>query len=704
VAPQTVAPARVSEQDIERVAAAVAGRLSAHIPAPAAQGSPDNLAGVDELKDLISGLVQERREGDEHTSAMLDTMQQAMMRLLDRMDSLEQSYASAPPARFAPEPRPAPQPAAPAPAPAADLRPMPAVAAFTPMPAEPRLEVARAAEPAPPRLAPEPSRPAPAQLAPAAAPRSAPAESLGPAGVIPAAAKAAGQSREDFIAAARRAARQAAERQAEAAVAAVEDAVPDPEVHGKSRAEVLGAPSAKSKSLLRSRMLVATLLVTLVGSGLAYTLLRKPAGLPAKIERRLLAPSTEAKERAEAAKKAQSEGQAAEQKAAATPPITPPVESEKRPSPAGAAPSAPAAAPTTAPAPAAKPAAPKRSVPETMVDELSDEQDPAVPAEPHKEAGIVGQVVEAPLPPGLTVQTMEGPLSPEQLVRVQQQKTVASFSNSIGARQGEMPAMPASLQPQATPSAPSATAAPSDAVARVAELPPAAVGPMSLRQAAAKGDPSAEFEVAARFAEGKGVEQDFRQAITWYQRAASRGFAPAQYRLATLYERGLGVKADTARARSWYARAAEQGNLKAMHNLAVLSAGRDQEAPDYATAAQWFTRAAAHGLADSQFNLAVLHESGIGVAKDLGAAYQWFAHRRLPARAGERRDQRPADRGRGLEGAPDAELSTPSAARIAAATPVALPTPLPGHRLFPCPIAIGAMRRAKEWDCGIESG
>ena len=155
-------------------------------------------------------------------------------------------------------------------------------------------------------------------------------------------------------------------------------------------------------------------------------------------------------------------------------------------------------------------------------------------------------------------------------------------------------------------------------------MPPLGIGPNSLRVAASKGDASAQFEVGARFAEGKGVQQDLKQAVAWYQRSAAQGFAAAQYRLASMFERGLGTKADLAKAAIWYQRAAEQGNVKAMHNLAVLSAGRSASAPDYATAAQWFTQAAGFGLADSQFNLAVLTESGLGVEKDAVQAATWF--------------------------------------------------------------------------------
>lgn len=169
------------------------------------------------------------------------------------------------------------------------------------------------------------------------------------------------------------------------------------------------------------------------------------------------------------------------------------------------------------------------------------------------------------------------------------------------------------------------------------EMPPAAIGPLTLRRAAADGDASAQFEVAARLAEGKGIEQDFKGAVEWYLRSASTGFAQAQYRLGTHYERGLGVDRDPERARAWYQRAAEQGNVKAMHNLAVIDAGKTS----YSDAVRWFTEAAAYNLPDSQFNLAVLLEGGLGGSKDVKQAYVWFA---LAARSGDkeamkRRDQ-----------------------------------------------------------------
>jgi localization factor PodJL len=162
---------------------------------------------------------------------------------------------------------------------------------------------------------------------------------------------------------------------------------------------------------------------------------------------------------------------------------------------------------------------------------------------------------------------------------------------------------------------------------------PAAIGSVRLREAAAAGDSAAAYEVAMRFADGRGVPADLSMAARWYERAASKGLAPAEFRLASMLEKGQGVKKNLARARSLYFAAARQGNAKAMHNLAVLFAEGVEGKPDYSAAVRWFRDAARHGVSDSQYNLGILYARGIGVEKSLTESYKWFA---LAAKHGDK--------------------------------------------------------------------
>ncbi|MGE5513160.1 MAG: hypothetical protein ACM31O_18165 [Bacteroidota bacterium] len=243
-------------------------------------------------------------------------------------------------------------------------------------------------------------------------------------------------------------------------------------------------------------------------------------------------------------------------------------------------------------------------------------------------------VASSPAVQGIAVDQSDVALSPDELMRVRQKQRMATLSSRLGQQAAQTYSDPAAVPADVVTGATGAAHADGEGgQATLLEMPPLTIGPNSLRLAAARGDASAQFEVAVRFAKGKGVDQDFKQAGVWYQRAAAQGLAAAQYRLATLYERGLGVQRDTAQAKVWYLRAADQGNVKAMHNLAVLCAGRDAAALDYQNAAKWFREAAERGLADSQYNLGVLHENGLGVPKNLAAAYKWYA---LAAMSGDK--------------------------------------------------------------------
>lgn len=162
---------------------------------------------------------------------------------------------------------------------------------------------------------------------------------------------------------------------------------------------------------------------------------------------------------------------------------------------------------------------------------------------------------------------------------------------------------------------------------------PAEMGPPALREAAAKGDPKALFEVGSRYAEARGVKENTAEAAKWYQKAADLGFAPAQYRLGNFYEKGIGVERDIAKSKMWYRLAAEQGNASAMHNLAVLHAMAADGVTDNETATRWFREAAELGVKDSQFNLGILAAKGVGMEQNLEESYKWFA---LVAKTGDK--------------------------------------------------------------------
>ena len=69
---------------------------------------------------------------------------------------------------------------------------------------------------------------------------------------------------------------------------------------------------------------------------------------------------------------------------------------------------------------------------------------------------------------------------------------------------------------------------------------------------------------------GRGIAQDFQEAIKWYTKAAEQGNVNAQYNLGNLYLRGQGASQNDNLAFSWFIKAAEQGDAPAQYNLCLL--------------------------------------------------------------------------------------------------------------------------------------
>ena len=91
-------------------------------------------------------------------------------------------------------------------------------------------------------------------------------------------------------------------------------------------------------------------------------------------------------------------------------------------------------------------------------------------------------------------------------------------------------------------------------------------------KAAQQGDPEAQFNLAATYSKGNGVERDAAKAFHWFARAAAQGVPAAQSKLGLLYAVGDGVAIDPIEAHRWFKRAAMAGDKVAQANLARSSA------------------------------------------------------------------------------------------------------------------------------------
>ncbi len=83
-------------------------------------------------------------------------------------------------------------------------------------------------------------------------------------------------------------------------------------------------------------------------------------------------------------------------------------------------------------------------------------------------------------------------------------------------------------------------------------------------------NPTAQNNLGVMYEKGKGVSQDYSEAVRWYRKAAEQRYAYAQCNLGYMYEKGKGVSQDYSEAVGWYRKAAEQGFKLAQDRLKEL--------------------------------------------------------------------------------------------------------------------------------------
>ena len=149
--------------------------------------------------------------------------------------------------------------------------------------------------------------------------------------------------------------------------------------------------------------------------------------------------------------------------------------------------------------------------------------------------------------------------------------------------------------------------------------------PQATYQAARKGDAAAQYKIGESYDLGRGVAQDYKEAVQWYRRSAEQGNAQAQFALGEMYKNGDGVAKDLVQAVHWYRLAAEQGNPGAQLLLGVLYESGLGVPLDFKEAAKWYRQSAAQGDARAQLLLGVCYQLGQGVSRNFVVAYALYS-------------------------------------------------------------------------------
>lgn len=75
------------------------------------------------------------------------------------------------------------------------------------------------------------------------------------------------------------------------------------------------------------------------------------------------------------------------------------------------------------------------------------------------------------------------------------------------------------------------------------------------------------------YIEGRGVAQNYKEALNLFQKAAEQEDSKAQYNLGVMYGKGQGVIQDNIHAYMWLIIAASNGNAGAVKSMELVRGG-----------------------------------------------------------------------------------------------------------------------------------
>ncbi len=130
--------------------------------------------------------------------------------------------------------------------------------------------------------------------------------------------------------------------------------------------------------------------------------------------------------------------------------------------------------------------------------------------------------------------------------------------------------------------------------------------------------------LGACYEEGRGIEKNLTQALTWYTKAADAGNAPAMLRVGWYYHEGISVKKDAARAFGYFEKAAKAGLIEAADTVGQCHEFGDGTKIDLNKARVCYEKSVEAKYPPAYRNLGRLYLYGSGVTADSTRAFKLF--------------------------------------------------------------------------------
>lgn len=144
------------------------------------------------------------------------------------------------------------------------------------------------------------------------------------------------------------------------------------------------------------------------------------------------------------------------------------------------------------------------------------------------------------------------------------------------------------------------------------------------KKSAEKADKLAQSWLGYMYRYGKGVMQNFNEAIYWYKKAIDKDDDYSKNQLGEMYFYGEGLNKDLNTAFSLFKETADKGNAKGASWLGYMYRYAQGVNRDYGQALYWFRQAEAKGDAYSMNQIGEMYYYGQGVSIDYQKARMYF--------------------------------------------------------------------------------
>jgi len=119
-------------------------------------------------------------------------------------------------------------------------------------------------------------------------------------------------------------------------------------------------------------------------------------------------------------------------------------------------------------------------------------------------------------------------------------------------------------------------------------------------------------------------DEQYDDALYWYEKSANMGHQLAQFKYAECLYYGHGVEKNTEQAEQYYFKAAETNHVESLYSLGFCYAYHNDDFRVQKNSLDWFKKAALYGHAGAMRELGNCFLNGTGVVKKTSTARRWY--------------------------------------------------------------------------------